>query len=89
MTKNKTNTAAKTKVTKIVDKESGLVIETGIPIPEGRQKNPFTIAAKKMSVGQSVLVDKAPKGLYNLQKKLGMKFSTAKEGLKTRIWRKS
>lgn len=81
--------AAKTTKSKAVKQTGGLKIETGIAIPPARRgASEFTQVARQMKIGQSVLVDTLPKGLYNFGKKNNMKFSNRKmEDSKIRIWR--
>lgn len=70
-----------------VHAKSGLVISRGVPIPSTKIMSAFTLVARDLEPNDSVVVDKVPKGLYNLQKKLGVKFTYRKEGDGFRIWR--
>jgi hypothetical protein len=60
-----------------------LKIEKGIPIP---QRGGVTAKLRGMEVGDSILVSTRP-GLDKIQKRYEVKFTSAKEKGKIRIWR--
>lgn len=63
-------------------------IEHGIPIPAPKESSPISDAARKMKVGNSILVPYSRGPIVStMVKATGFKFTQLRIGSKLRIWR--